>query len=231
LSHIPAGRFVSFDYVAPEPRKALAFYSALFGWTIQHYVPPLQMKDAPQHAHWLPLLQTPSAHDSAAKAKLLGGTMLREPYVPDGRGKQAVTLDPAGNPVALFEPMRPGTDKHWTGSPGSICWAELYTNSPAASGTFYRQLAGFTETKTIVAENVTYYLYERDGLPRAGARRPMPDMPCGWFAWVRVPNVDATVGHAFRLGAKVTRAPMNMVTGSRMALLRDPFGAALGLIS
>ena len=73
MSQIPLGRFVSFDYVAPEPRKAQAFYGALFGWTSQHYATPLAMKDAPQQAHWLPLLQTPSAHDSAAKAKILGG--------------------------------------------------------------------------------------------------------------------------------------------------------------
>ena len=231
MSQIPLGRFVSFDYVAPEPRKAQAFYGALFGWTSQHYATPLAMKDAPQQAHWLPLLQTPSAHDSAAKAKILGGTMLREPFVPDSRGKQAIALDPAGNAIALFEPARVGQDKHWTGSPGAICWAELYTTSPTAAGTFYKQLAGFTETKTVVAENMTYYLYERDGLPRAGCRRPMPDMPTGWFAWVRVPDVDATVGQAFRLGAKVTRAPMDMCTGTRMALMRDPFGAALGVIS
>ena len=31
---IPLGRFVSFDYVAPEPRKAQAFYSTLFGFKI-----------------------------------------------------------------------------------------------------------------------------------------------------------------------------------------------------
>lgn len=221
----------SFDYVATEPRNAHAFYDALFGWTSQHFIAPLAMKDAPQQAHWLPLLETPSAHDSAAKTKILGGTMLREPFAPDGRGKQAIALDPAGNPIALFEPTRAGADKPWTGSPGQICWAELYTTSPTTAGAFYKQLAGFTETKTTVAENVTYYLYERDGLPRAGCRRPMPEMPTGWFAWVRVPDVDAIVSHAFRLGSKITRAPMDMCTGSRMALLRDPFGAALGVIS
>jgi uncharacterized protein len=227
---IPLGRFVSFDYVAPEPRKAQAFYTTLFGWTRQQYLAPLEMKDAPQHAHWLPLLQTPSAHDSASKAKVLGGTMLREPYQRDARGKQAIALDPTGNPIALWEPIEVNTDKHWTGSPGAICWAELYTKSPTAAGAFYKQLGGFTETKTVVADETPYHLYERDGLPRAGARRPMPEMPSGWFAWVRVDNVDRIVGHAFRLGAKVARAPMDMSHGSRMALLRDPFGAALGLI-
>jgi predicted enzyme related to lactoylglutathione lyase len=227
---IPLGRFVSFDYVAPEPQKAQAFYGTVFGWTSQQYVAPLAMTDAPQSAHWLPLLQTPNAHESASKAKLLGGTMLREPYKKDGRGKQAITLDPTGAPIALWEPIQVNTDKHWTGSPGAICWAELYTKSPTAAGAFYKQLGGFTETKTIVADDTPYHLYERDGLPRAGVRRPMPDMPCGWFAWVRVDNVDRIVGQAFRLGATVTRAPMDMCHGSRMALLRDPFGAALGLI-
>lgn len=221
----------SFDYIASEPCRAQAFYGALFGWTEQHYSAPLAMKDAPQGAHWLPLLQTPNAHDSAAKTKILGGTMLREPFVPDGRGKQAIALDPAGNPIALFEPARLQEDKQWTRAPGKICWAELYTTSPTAAGAFYKQLAGFTETRTVVAENVTYYLYERDGLPRAGCRRPMPEMPTGWFAWVRVADVDAIVGHAFRLGATISRAPMDTCTGTRMALLRDPLGAALGLVS
>lgn len=226
---IPHGRFVSFEYVAPEPRKAQAFYSALFGWTSQHYSAP--MSDAPQRGHWMPLIQTPSAHESAAKAKVLGCTMLREPFSVTGRGKQCLAIDPQGNPISLYEPNYVHDDKHWTGSPNQICWAELYTESPTASGAFYSRLSGFTETKTAIAENMTYYLYERDGLPRAGARRPMPDLPCGWFAWVRVPSVDSTVAQAYRLGSKVHRAPMDMAHGARMALLRDPFGAVLGLIS
>jgi predicted enzyme related to lactoylglutathione lyase len=227
---IPLGRIVAFDYVAPEPRKAQAFYGDVFGWTMQHYVARLAMADAPQHAHWLPLLQTPNAHDSAAKAKVLGGTMLREPYAVDGRGKRAIALDPTGNAISLWEPIHVNADNHWTGSPGAICWAELYTKSPIAAGAFYKQLGGFTETKTTVADDVTYHLYERDGLPRAGARRPLGEMPCGWFAWVRVTDVDRIVATALQLGARVTRAPMDMCHGSRMALLRDPFGAALGLI-
>ena len=219
---------MSFDYVAPEPQKAQVFYSTLFGWTSQPHIAPLAMRDAPQHAHWLPLLQTPNAHDSSQKAKVLGATMLREPYQRDARGKQATTLDPTGAPVALWEPIHVSGDQ--PASPGTICWPELYTKSPTAAGAFYKQLGGFTETKTTVADDVPYHLYERDWMPRAGARRPMPDMPCGWFAWVRVSDVDGTALRAAALGAQVKRAPMDMCHGSRMALLRDPFGAALGLI-
>ena len=249
---IPTGRFVWFDYVTHDAKKAQAFFGSLFGWTTQtlamfrgHYTTIVSgdrqlggymatLPDTPMFrfsepiARWLPYLQIANAHDSAVKLKTLGGTMIREPYAVADAGKMAIAADPHGERFALWQPAAVPDDHGWAGPPGTFCWAELYTSSPSSSVRVLKQLGGFTETKSAMGDG-TYHLLERDGAPRAGVRQPMPGMPPGWFAWVRVADVDATVAKAKQLGAEINVPPADM-GASRMALITDPFGAALGIM-
>jgi hypothetical protein len=71
---------------------------------------------------------------------------------------------------------------------------------------------------------------QKDSTPRCGIRKPHPGMPTGWFAWVRVANVDEIATKAQSLGATIHTPPADVGT-SRMSLLTDPQGAALGIIT
>ena len=217
--------FVRFDYVVAEATQARAFHTKLFGWTLQRYIALLP--GGPQKPHWLAYLQVGSAHEAAGKAKQLGGKVLREPFTHDG-GKLAIALDPANNVIAFWQPDTVH-DVGWAHGANEFCWAELYTTSPLPSATFMKKVAGFAETKLPMADG-NYHMFERGGAPHAGARKPMPGMPTGWFAWVSVDNVDAIVEHARSLGATITQPPADMPNGARMALLVDPLGVALGVI-
>jgi hypothetical protein len=246
--------FTWFDYITVDAARAQAFYGALFGWTTQTIqvtgmgaytmivvddrpiggylgpiagTPPSSPRDTRPGSYWLSHLVVASAHDAAAKTKTLGGKMLREPFNVGEHGKLAIALDPANAVVALSQP---NTITEWNHAPNTFVWNELYTTSTTTAVTFYKQLAGFTESKMAMPDGNTYHLMQRDGVARCGIRKPHPGMPAGWFAWVRVANVDDTAAKARALGATIHTQPADVGT-SRMSLLTDPQGAALGIIT
>ncbi|WP_425303250.1 VOC family protein [Nocardia wallacei] len=69
--------------------------------------------------------------------------------------------------------------------------------------------------------------------PRAiGIRRPQPGEPAPfWSMTLRVPDCDATVARATELGGKVISEPADMPGPSRIAVVADPDGAAVALMS
>jgi uncharacterized protein len=56
------------------------------------------------------------------------------------------------------------------------------------------------------------------------------DMPPMWGSYVTVSNLDETVATVKRLGGGVLMEPMEVKTVGRMAVIRDPQGAALSVI-
>lgn len=245
----PAGRFVWFDYLTSEPAKAQTFFKALFGWqaqvynlsdgskytmiavdgrTIGGYGSPLPgtpiYRYSEPYSRWLPYLQVASAHEAATKAKALGGTMVREPAPVGYGGRLAIAADTNGQALGIWQPNEVTGDPGWAGPPNTFCWCELYSPALASATTFAKQLGGFGEQKAAMGDG-TYHTLERDGAPRAGARKPMPGTQPGWFPWVRVPDIAATVAKAQQLEAEIIQPP----NGGAMALIVDPWGATLGL--
>mgnify|MGYP003450482789 FL=1 len=56
------------------------------------------------------------------------------------------------------------------------------------------------------------------------------DMPSMWGCYVTVSNVDETLASVKRLGGGVLMEPMDVKGVGRMAVIRDPQGAALSVI-
>jgi predicted enzyme related to lactoylglutathione lyase len=125
-SHIGAGRvndpgcLTWNELQTPDPRKASAFYSSLFGWEAEPaeesgetvYVTirnaghanggmmPVQQEGVP--AHWLPYFTVESCESAVVKARESGGKVLAGP-MNVGFGEIAVLTDPQGAAFALFE--------------------------------------------------------------------------------------------------------------------------------
>jgi predicted enzyme related to lactoylglutathione lyase len=249
----PVSRFVWFDYLTSEPAKAQAFFATLFGWkaqpydltdgskytmivagdqTIGGYAPPLPgtptYRFSEPYARWLPYLQIANGHETSIKVKTLGGRMVREPAPSGYGGKLGVATDPNGQALGLWQPDQIPDDPGWAGPPNTFCWCELYSPTVASAVTFMKQVGGFSETKSQMPDG-PYHLFEKDGQPRAGARKPMAGTQPGWFAWVRVPDIAATCAKAQQQDATIVQPPSNMGTMT-MALLVDPWGATLGLV-
>ncbi len=117
-------------------------------------------------------------------------------------------------------------------------WYELMTTDTAGAAAFYATITGWKAGAVpgAPAEN-PYQLFCQPKGMAAGGLMPLPapaaamGVPPNWLGYVDVPDVEAALAKALSLGATlavpVTEVP-NMV---RFACIRDPQGAALGLLS
>jgi predicted enzyme related to lactoylglutathione lyase len=118
-------------------------------------------------------------------------------------------------------------------------WYELMTTDPKAAQAFYTKLLAWGLQDFDAGNAGTgepYVMWTRDNQPLGGVMR-LPEearkmgAPPHWLAYVDVSNVDATVGQAQKLGAKVYVSPTDIPGGSRFAVLADPQGAMFGVVA
>lgn len=243
-------RFTRFEYLTSEPTKAHVFFKAVFGWETQTYVlsngtrhtaimcggrtiggygapvrgTPIFRYSEP-YSRWLPCLQVSDGHGTVGLTMARGGSVARE-MAPISDGRLAVLADPAGQNFGVWQPA---TDevRGWGTEPGSFCWCELYSEQPGAAAVFFKHVAGFTEQKSQLPDG-PYHILETEGVPHAGVRKPMPGVQLGWFAWVRVPDVAATVARAQQFETLVLQPPSS-TDSMQKALIVDPYGATIGI--
>jgi uncharacterized protein len=242
------GKFVWFDYIAPDIKKAQAFFGEVFNWkaqdvpmgadsytmialgdqTIGGYTTTPQ--GAPPIGHWLPYLGTADAARSCGQIKKLGGTIYKEPFKVAEVGTMAIVADNAGGVFALWQPTKPEGTGDYKDAPGAFVWNELAAKDPNQAVAFYTQL-GFTEEKMDMGPMGTYHVLNSDGKGRAGVMKtPMPEAPQAWMPYIQVKDVDATVAKATKLGAAVVAAPSDVPGVGRIAIFRDPQGGYTGLL-
>ncbi len=248
---IPTGKFVWFEYVSNDDKKAQGFFGELFGWKTKPAPMPqgsytmIALGDdsiggytkspaGAQHAHWLAHLQVANAQDIANKVKALGGKIATEPFKLGDHGTMAIVSDPLGGTFALWQPAKPedaGGD--YKGADGSWIWNELYTEDPDRSVAFYKAIGGF-EVETMKMNGggpgpSRYEILKSDGKGRAGVMK-MPGVPQMWMPYVKVANTDATVAKAKQLGATFRMEAETVPNVGRLAIFIDPQGAPLGIL-
>lgn len=116
---------------------------------------------------------------------------------------------------------------------GAFSWTELVTSNVAAARKFYGELLGW-QFKDMNMGTMTYTVVGAGGQD-VGGIMPIPDhapgMPPQWGAYVTVDNVDAVADRVKGLGGKVIVPPTDIPTVGRFAVIQDPQGAALSLIT
>lgn len=114
---------------------------------------------------------------------------------------------------------------------GAFSWFELTTTDVPAAQAFYARLFGWT-TERWNGEG-EYTLIKSGGKEVAGmaALRPGHARSCGWGVYVTVSDVDATASHAEELGGKVLVPPTDIPRVGRLAVIQDPQGATLTVIT
>lgn len=243
---IPTGRFVWFEYVSHDPRKAQGFFGELFGWSTKAVPLPEGSytmiaaadgttiggyADAPQgarDARWLPYLQVQSAADATRKVTALGGSVFKPPFKVGDVATMSVIADPHGAGVALWQPNKP--EEPPAPSAGHFVWNELASKDPEASVKFYSQLGGFTLSKMQMGDGA-YHVLEHDGKGRAGIMaQQMPQQPHTWLPYVQVASADQAADKARRLGATIVVPPTDIPNVGRFAIFVDVQGCATGLL-
>jgi predicted enzyme related to lactoylglutathione lyase len=247
------GTFCWVELGTSDSAGAKQFYTKLFGWDyVDNPVGPemiytmlkLDGKDvgalyqlSPDMAsqgippHWLSYVSVTSADESAAKAKELGATLMKEPFDVFTVGRMAVVQDPAG---AVFALWQAGTH-HGAGTynvPGSFCWNELGTTDPSRASNFYTGLFGWTaDTQTFGPMEYTIFQHGKRGAGGMYELTPeMGNVPPNWLVYFAVEDCDEKVELASSLGAKVMKPADDIPGIGRFAILIDPQGAAFAII-
>jgi len=249
MAKINTGRFVWFELVSKDPKKAQAFLGELFHWKTQDmpipgggsytmitvdnkpiggYMPTPQ--GAPPHAHWLSHLQVTDAKATADQIKSLGGKIRKDTTKMGDFGTMAIVADPFDATFALWQPGKPEGTGDFLGVDNAWCWNELTTPEPDKSVEFYKKIGGFTEEK-MDGGGMTYHVLSFDGAPRAGiTKTPMPGAPTAWTPYVAVANADQTTDRAKKLGATVHVGPIDIPNVGRFAVFTEANAGTLGIL-
>ena len=117
---------------------------------------------------------------------------------------------------------------------GRFIWQELITDDVQAARRFYGGLFGwqFEDTKRL---GEPYTLVRAGGDPVAGitaVERKKPDEPIAqWLSYLFVADVDETAKNFKDAGGDILVAPVSLKGTARAAMVTDPAGAPLGLVS
>ena len=116
---------------------------------------------------------------------------------------------------------------------GAFSWSELMTSDPQAAGAFYGQLFGWTTQDMDMGTGPYHVVKVGDtsvggimGMPPGGDK-----MPPMWGCYVTVDAVDRTAARCVELGGKVVMPPTDIPTVGRMAVLQDPQGAVISVMT
>lgn len=243
------GKFVWFELVARDPKRAQAFYGEVFGWKVQPFpMGPATYEmiwagDTPdtmiggyaapstdrQPSHWLSYVSVTDVDAAARVAGTSGGKVVAPPRELPGVGRSARIADPQGAELSLF--------RNSTGDPpdgpapvGRFFWNELHTTDPDTALAFYEKVVGYSHRSADMGGGGTYHLLSASGTDRAGVTAQDAGVAPHWLPYVHVEDVDATLARARRLGATLSVDPADIPGIGRFGVLVDPVGASLAVM-
>ncbi len=119
-------------------------------------------------------------------------------------------------------------------TPGAFSWCELMTTDPQAAAAFYGKLFGW-KMEAMNATGMPYTVAKIGDAAIGGVMGMPPMAPAGmpptWVPYVTVADVDALVKEVVSLGGKVHMPPTDIPTVGRFAVIADPTGATLNVIT
>lgn len=119
-------------------------------------------------------------------------------------------------------------------SHGSIHWSELASSDVEGSKKFFAETAGWSFDGMEMPDGM-YWVANAGGVPTAGimdvAQLGDANIPSHWTTYVAVDDIDKVVAATEANGGKVLRAPFDVPGVGRIAMLQDPGGAAIGMMT
>jgi predicted enzyme related to lactoylglutathione lyase len=104
---------------------------------------------------------------------------------------------------------------------------ELSTPDASAAKQFYGELYGWEALDVPAGPDMTYSMLKLRGLDvGALCQDNRPGSPVCWNCYVAVSDVDKTIAEADTLGGSTLMGPIDVMEHGRMAVLKDPSGAA-----
>lgn len=121
------------------------------------------------------------------------------------------------------------------GTHGMVWWTELMTRDPDGARDYYGKVCGW-EWESVPMGTSTYWMGKKNGVPLVGVmdmtgQPDYDDTPPHWFSYFAVDDVDAACDATRAAGGKVLREPWDVPGTGRIAILQDPTGAPMGLMT
>lgn len=233
------------DLGTPDLDGSRAFYGGLFGWTAApgdedlggyttftkdgRAVAGLMPVMSPeQPTTWTCYVCTDDLDKTADRVADGGGTTLAPPMDVTDLGRMAVFADPTGAVFGAWQPRR-HTGAELVEEDGAFGWIELGTRDQATALAFYERVFGWT-----ARPSDGYTELQLAGRSVAGCMDVPPgvpdEVPAYWLPYVTVTDVGAAAERATELGGTVV-APVMAYPGGEFAVVQDPQGAVVGLVS
>lgn len=245
MSH-SIGKFVWFELVSHDIARAKVFYSELFGWKLGEMpmdFGPYTLFDAGQgpvagamaadggSSRWETYVSVDDVDAVAARVVAHGGRREGSPVDVPGVGRMAAVVDPTGARLSLYS-SADGDQPDAPTRPGEFVWNELVTDDPVRAVKFYRDVLGYGVQARDMGPRGTYHVLTQGEAMRAGVMaKPMPEAPTAWLPYVHVAKVDELAARATTLGAQVVSPPTDIAGVGRFAVLVDPTGAAIAVLT
>ena len=115
-------------------------------------------------------------------------------------------------------------------------WSELMTRDVPKSRTLYAEICGWTYEDVPMPDGSTYVLAMRGGRPVAGmmdtsGSDETTSGPARWMTYFAVRDVDAAVAASVAQGSRLNGPIFDVPGTGRIAMLIDPTGAEVGLMT
>jgi uncharacterized protein len=112
-------------------------------------------------------------------------------------------------------------------APGLFSWVDLTTSDHGGAKDFYGALFGWDFEDNEIPGGGVYTMCKVDGDYVAAIPQATDEHPPHWNSYVTVSSADESAAKAKELGADVIEEPFDVMDAGRMALIKDPTGAAL----
>jgi uncharacterized protein len=250
----PAGVPCWVETLQPEPRAALEFYAALFGWGGsgpgpmpgggEYFVARLNGDDAAGVASlppggiaepaWTTYVRVDDLEACIERARSAGGGVIVEPLAVPPAGRLAIIEGATGATFGLWEAgERPGAQR--INEPGAWAISTLRTRDLTAATPFYAAVFGW-QAEPFDAGEVRGVLFRLPGYVGGLPSQPVPrDVVAAaiedtvidgehWSVDFWIDDVDAAIGRVTQRAGIVVRAPFD-APPFRRAVIADPAGA------
>jgi predicted enzyme related to lactoylglutathione lyase len=250
------GRYVWFELLTHDPKKAIAFYTKVVGWGTEAFPGPnnytvwmkgedgvggvmempAEMKAGGAPPNWAGYIFTADVDKTTEQAKKLGGTVYMPPTEIPTVGRFSVLADPAGVAFNAFTPAP--TSRDTPDAPagiGDCSWYEIVTTDVEKTWAFMTALFGWEKKGPAhdMGPLGAYQEYGRPGIawPSGGIFKKPADMPAPSHIqlYFRVGDVAKATDTVKANGGQVLNGPMEVPGGDIIVNCLDDQGAAFSM--